>query len=68
MKPKRQDVGAYQYRDDELEMQINDAKGWIDESNSEARRKEFRHMADLIAKRSPEYIAELEAQMFGYYL
>ena len=68
MKPKRQDVGAYQYRDDELEMQIDAAKGWISEPNSEARRKEFQHMANLIAKRSPEYVRELEAQIFGRYL
>ena len=68
MKPKGQEVGAYQYRDDELEAKIDVAKGWINEPNREARRIAFQHMADLKAQRSPEYIRELDFQMFGYYL
>ena len=68
METKRQEVGASQYRDDQLEAKINAAKGWINEPNSEARRKAFQHMANLIAKRSPEYVRELEAQIFRHYL
>ena len=68
MDTKRQEVGAYQYRDGELEAKIDTAKGWMNEPNSEAQREAFEHMADLIAQRSPEYVRELEAQKFGYYL
>ena len=68
MEIKRQEVGTSRYRDDELEAKIDAAKGWINEPNSEAKRKVFQHMADLIAQRSPEYISELEYQKFGYYL
>ena len=68
MKPKGQEVGAYQYRDDESEAKIDVAKGWINEPNRESRCKAFQRMADLIAQRSPEYIRELEFQMFGYYI
>ncbi len=68
METKRQEVGAYQCRDDELEAKIDAAKGWINEPNSEAQREAFQRMANLIAKRSPEYIRELEFQKSGYYL
>lgn len=68
MEPKRQEVETCQFRDRELEAKINVAKGWIKEPNREARRKAFQHMADLKAQRSPEYIRELDFQMFGYYL
>ncbi len=68
METKRQDVGTCRYRDEELEARIDAAKGWINEPNAKARRKAFQHMAKLIAKRSPEYVRELEAQKFGYYL
>ncbi len=68
METKRQEVGAYQYRDDPLEPKIDAAKGWINKSNSEARRKACQDMANLIAQRSPEYVRDLEAQSFGHYL
>ncbi len=68
METKRQEVGPFRYRDDELEAKIDDAKSWINAPNSEGKRKEFQHMAKLIAQRSPEYVRELEAQKFGYYL
>ena len=68
MEPKRQEVGTCRYRDDELEAKIDAAKRWINEPNSEAQRKEYQRMADLIAKRSPEYIRELEYQTFWFYL
>ena len=68
MENKRQDVDAYQYRDDELEAKIDAAKEWINEPNSAAQRRMFQHMADLITQRSPEYIRELEYQTFGFYL
>ena len=60
MENKRQDVDAYQYRDDELEAKINTAKGWINAPNSSARRRAFQHMAKLMSQRSPEYVRELE--------
>ncbi len=65
MESERQEVGTSRYRDDELEAKIDAAKEWINEPNSEAQRKAFQHMADLIAQRSPEYIRELEYQKFG---
>ena len=68
MESERQEVGTSRYRDDELEAKIDAAKEWINEPNSEAQRKAFQHMADLIAQRSPEYISELEYQKFGCYL
>ena len=68
MEPKGQEVSTYQHRDDQLEAKIDAAKGWTNETNSEARRKAFQHMASLIAQRSPEYVRELEAQIFGHYL
>ena len=68
METKRQEVGKYRYRDNELEMKIDDAKGWINAPNSEGKRKMFQHMAKLIAQRSQEYVREMEAQKFGYYL
>jgi len=68
MKPKGQETGAYQYRDDELEANIDAAKGWINESNNDSRRIAFRHMANLIAKRNAKYVAELDAQLMGDYL
>ena len=68
MKTKRQEVGTCRYRDDDLEAKIHAAKGWINEPNSRARRKEFQRMASLIARRSPEYVRELEYQKFGFYL
>ncbi len=68
MKPKGQETGAYQYRDDELEAKINAAKGWINEPNNDSRRIGFRHMANLIAKRNAKYVAELDAQLMGGYL
>ena len=68
METKRQEVGAFQYIDNELEAKIDAAKGWINETNSEARRKAFQYMASLIAQRSLEYVRELEAQIFGHYL
>ncbi len=68
METKRKEVGAFRYIDNELEAKIDAAKGWINETNSEARRKAFQHMANLIAQRSPEYVRELEAQIFGHYV
>ncbi len=68
MESERQEVGTSRYRDDELEAKIDAAKGWINEQTSEAQRKAFQHMADLIAQRSLEYINELEYQKFGGYL
>lgn len=68
MQAKRQEVSTFQYRDDELEAKIDAAKGWINEPGDESRREAFQHMADLIAQRSPEYVRELEAKIFGYYL
>ncbi len=68
METKRQEVEPLRYRDDELEAKIDDAKSWINAPNSEGKRKAFQHMAKLIAQRSPEYVRELEAQKFGYYL
>ena len=68
METKRQEVGPFRYRDEELEAKIDDAKGWINAPNSKARRREFQHMAKLKAQRSPEFVRELEAQKFGYYL
>ena len=68
MNIKRQEVGAYQYRNDELEAKIDAAKGWTNERNREVQREAFQDMANLIARRSPEHIAELEAQIFGYYI
>ena len=65
MESERQEVGTSRYRDDELEAKIDAAKEWINEPNSEAQRKAFHHMADLITQRSPEYIRELEYQKFG---
>ena len=52
----------------QLEAKIDAAKDWINEPTNEARRQAFQHMADLIAQRGPEYVAELEAQIFGHYL
>ncbi len=68
MESKKQEVGTSRYRDDVLEAKIDAAKEWINEPNSEAQRKAFQHMADLIAQRSPKYISELEYQKFGGYL
>jgi len=68
MQPKLQEVGGFQFRDDVLEAKIDAAKSWVNEPNREERRIKFQYMADLIAQRSPEYIRELEFQMFGYYL
>ena len=68
MEIKRQEIGTCRHRDDELEMKISDAKGWINAPDNEAKRKAFQHMAGLIAQRSQEYISELEYQKFGVYL
>ena len=68
MEPKGQEVSTDQHRDNQLEEKIDAAKRWVNEPNREARRKAFQRMANLIAKRSPEYIAQLEAQKFGHYL
>ena len=68
MEIKRQEVGAYQYRDDQLEAQISLCKGWWRASSKSELRAGFHRIANLIAKRSPEYIAQLEAQIFGHYL
>ncbi len=65
METKRQEVGTCRSRDDDLEAKIDDAKGWINEPNSEARRKGFQYMAKLIAQRSPQQIRELEFKKFG---
>ena len=65
METKRQEVEPLRYRDDELEAKIDDAKSWINAPNSEGKREEFQHMAKLIAQRSPEYIAELDAHLIG---
>ncbi len=68
MESKGQEIGTCRYRDDELEVKISDAKGWINAPDNEARRKAFQHMAKLIAQRNPEYVKELEYQKFGVYL
>ena len=68
MQPKLQEDGIFHFRDDVLEAKIDAAKRWENESDREARRKAFQYMADLIARRSPAYIRELEFQIFGYYL
>lgn len=68
METERQEFDSYQYRDDYLEAKIEAAKRWINEPNSEAQRKAFQNMADLIAKRNPRYIRELEYRKFRYYL
>ena len=53
MKPKRQEVGAYQYRDDQLEAQISETKSQLRElfgdfaRPSRSRRKGLQHLADV---------------------
>ncbi len=51
-----------------LEAQIAAAKSWWKLTTKDQMRTGFRRMANLKAKRSPESIRELEAQIFGYYL
>ncbi len=55
-------------KEQKLEVQIAAAKGWWRLKSKDQMRAGFRRMANLKAKRSPESIRELEAQIFGYYL
>ncbi len=68
MESERQEVITNQHLDTELEAQIDAAKVWWRLISKDQMRAGFRRMANLKAKRSPESIRELEAQVFGYYL
>ena len=68
MKAKRPELRTCRYRDDELEAKIDAAKDWINQPTNEARRRAFQRLTALITQRSPEYIAELELQIFGQHL
>ena len=68
MESERQEVSTNRHRDTELEAQIDAAKDWWRLTTKDQMRAGFRRMANLKAKRSPESIRELEAQVFGYYL
>ena len=65
MQSNLDEVSKFRYRDDALEAKIDAAKGWVNVCNRNERRKAFQIMANLISQRSPEYIRELEFQMFG---
>jgi hypothetical protein len=55
-------------KEQKLEAQIAAAKGWWRLTTKDQMRAGFRRLANLKAQRSPEYIRELDFQMFGYYL
>ncbi len=68
MEIARQGIKSRYDGDKTLEAQINLCKGWWRARSKSEMRTGFRRMANLKAKRSPEFIRELEAQVFGYYL
>jgi hypothetical protein len=68
MKIARQGIESRYHRDKTLEAQINLCKGWWRARSKSEVRTGFQRMANLIAKRSPQQIRELEYQKFGYYL
>ena len=68
MEIARQEVKLNQDNEKALEAQISLCKGWWRARSKSEMRAGFHRIANLIAKRSPEYIADLEAQIFGHYL
>ena len=64
----RQGVTSNDDRDKALEAQISLCKGWWRARSKSEMRAGFHRIANLISKRNPEYIRELEAQIFGYHL
>ncbi len=65
MKMARQGVKTSRDRDKALETQISLCKGWWRARSKSEMRAGFQRMANLIAKRSPQQILELEIKKFG---
>ncbi len=66
MENERQEVISIRNKDKLLEAQISLSKGWWRVRSKSEMRTGFQRMANLIAKRSPQQIRELEIERFGY--
>ena len=65
MESARQRIKSSHERDKALEAQISLCKGWWRARSKSKMRGGFQRMANLIAKRSPQQIRELEIKKFG---
>jgi len=65
MESERQEVISARNKDKLLEDQISLCKGWWRARSKSEMRAGFQRMANLIAKRSPQQIRELEIKIFG---
>ncbi len=68
MENERQEVNTIRNKDKLLEAQISLSKGWWRARSKSEMKAGFQRLANLIAKRSPQQIRELEIERFGYWL
>ncbi len=66
MENERQEVVSIRNKDKLLEAQISLSKGWWRARGKSEMRAGYQRMSNLIAKRSPQQIRELEIERFGY--